>query len=79
MLETVIVALAFPLATGVTDAGEKLQATVAVAGEMPQLKVTTELKLFSEVTLIVDVVESPAITIPETGEAPKLKSLTIRV
>ena len=43
---TVKVEAAVPLAAGVTDAGAKLQVTVALAGKIPQVNATAELKLF---------------------------------
>ena len=57
-----------PLAAGVTEAGAKLQVTVGVAGEMPQVKATAALKLFKDVTVIVEVVVFPTVVVTDTGK-----------
>lgn len=77
VVTTVKVEVADPLAAGVTDAGDKLQVTVAFTGEIAQLKATVELKLFKDVTVIVAVVLFPAAVTAETGNAVMLKSLTV--
>jgi len=74
---TVKVEVIVPLAAGVTDAGEREQVTVALAGEIEQANTTAKLKLLSDVTVIVEVVELPAAVVAETGEALKLKSFTV--
>jgi hypothetical protein len=63
-----------PLAAGVTDAGARPQVTVAFTGTIAQVNPTAELKLLSDVTVIVDVVEFPAAVVAEAGEALRLKS-----
>lgn len=68
---TVNVEFAVPLATGVTEAGDKLQVTVGVAGEMPHDKLTAALKLFNEVRVIVPVVIFPAVVVTEFGRMDK--------
>jgi hypothetical protein len=76
---TVNVEVIVPLATGVTEAGESEQVTVALVGDMEQDKATAELKLLIDVTVIVEVVELPAAVVADTGDADKLKSLTVNV
>ena len=56
-----------PLAAGVTEAGAKPQFTVALAGEMEQVKATAELKLLTEVTVIVELVLFPAVVVATAG------------
>jgi hypothetical protein len=73
---TVKVDVIVPFAAGVTDAGAKLQVTVAFTGAIAQLNPTAELKLFNDVTVIVEVVEFPAAVVADTGVALKLKSFT---
>jgi hypothetical protein len=51
-----------------------VQVTVALTGEIPQVNPTAELKLLSEVTVIVAVVEFPIVVVAEAGEALMLKS-----
>jgi hypothetical protein len=68
-----------PLAGGVTEAGARLQVTVALTGATVQERPTAELNPLKEVTVIFEVPPFPAITVAETGKALKLKSLTIRV
>jgi hypothetical protein len=51
--------------------------TVALAGATAQVSPTTELNPFIEVTVIVEVVLFPATVVAETGEALKLKVLTV--
>jgi hypothetical protein len=76
---TVKVELAVPFAAGVTDAGVSVQVTVALAGVTAQERPTAELNPLKEVTVIFEVPLFPAITVAETGEALKLKSMTVRV
>ena len=68
-----------PLAMGVTEAGAKLQTTVAFTGAIAQLNPTAELKPFNEVTVILDTPPFPAITVDDAGDALKLKSFTVNV
>jgi hypothetical protein len=63
-----------PLAGGVTDAGARLQVTVALTGEMPQVNPTAELKLLIDVIVITEVVEFPTVVVAEAGVALILKS-----
>ena len=63
---------------GVTDVGVKPQVTVAFTGAIAQVSATPELNRFNEATVIVEVPLFPAMTVAETGEALKLKSLTVR-
>lgn len=77
MVPTVNVEVAVPLATGVTEAGDRLQVTEEFTGTIEQERAATELKLLREVTVIVEVVEFPACVVAETGEALKLKLLTV--
>jgi hypothetical protein len=77
MVATVKVEATVPFAAGVTNAGERLQVTVTLVGEMPQVNPTAELKLLNEVTVMVAVVELPAGVVAEAGETLKLKSFTV--
>ena len=72
----IIVDVTVPFAAGVTDVKLKPQVTVAFAGATEQLSTTAELNPFREVTVMVEVVELPAVVTPETGVALKEKSLT---
>jgi hypothetical protein len=63
-----------PFAAGVTEAGEKLQFTVALTGVIAQVKPTAELKLLTDVTVIVEAVEFPAVVVAEAGDALIVKS-----
>ena len=74
MVFTVRVEAAVPLAAGVTDIGAKLQDTVALTGAIAQLNPTAALKLFTDVTVIVELVLFPALVVAETGAELKLKS-----
>jgi hypothetical protein len=65
------------LAAGVTDAGAKEQVTVEFTGAIVQVNATAELKLFNEVTVMVEVVLFPAAVVADTGDALKLKSLSV--
>jgi hypothetical protein len=78
VVKTVRVDVIVPLAAGVTDAGARLQVTVALTGEMPQVNPTAELKLLSDVTVIVEVVLFPATVVAEAGDALMLKSSAAR-
>jgi hypothetical protein len=51
--------------------------TVEFTGATAQVNATAELKLFKEVTVMVEVVEFPAEVLAETGVAAKLKSFTV--
>ena len=66
---TVKVEVMVPLAAGVTEAGAKLQVTVAEAGAIPQVNATAALKLFTDVTVIVEVVVFPMVVVTDTGKA----------
>lgn len=77
MVETVRIEVAVPLATGVTDTKLNPQVTVALTGATAQDKLTAELKLLRDVTVIVEVVIFPATVVADTGRALKLKSLTV--
>ena len=63
-----------PFAAGVTDAGDKLQDIVALVGEIAQVKPTAALKLLTEVTVMVELVEFPTVVVAEAGVAVMLKS-----
>jgi hypothetical protein len=76
-VSAVKVDVAVPFAAGVTDAGAKLQVTVAFTGEIAQVNPTAKLKLFNDVTVIVEVALFPAAVVADVGEAVKLKSLTV--
>ena len=74
VVTTLNVDVIVPLATGVTDAGVRLQVTVVLTGKIPQVKPTAELKLFNEVTVIVEPVVFPALVVADAGVELKLKS-----
>jgi hypothetical protein len=76
---TVKVDVAVPLAAGVTEIKLNPQVTVEFTGAIAQVNATAELKLFNEVTVIVDVVEFPATVVADTGAAVTLKSFTANV
>jgi hypothetical protein len=78
VVETVKVDVAVPLAAGVTDVKLNPQVTEAFTGTDAQVNATAELKLFNEVTVIVEVAEFPAITAADTGDAVRLKSFTVK-
>ena len=59
---------------GVTEAGARLQVTAAAAGEIPHVKATAALKLFTEVTVIVEVLVLPTVVVTEAGLAVRVKS-----
>jgi len=65
------------LAAGVTEVKLNPQVTVEFTGAIAQVRVTAELKLFNEVTVIVVVDEFPIVVVAEAGEADKLKSFTV--
>ena len=71
--------LPVPFATGVTDAGTNTQVTVAFTGAIEQVKAAAELKLLRDVTVTVELIESPATTVPAAGDALRLKLFTITV
>ena len=66
---TVRVEVTLPFAAGVTDAGAKEQVIVAVAGAIPQVKLTAALKPLTDVMVMVDVVVFPAVVVAEAGVA----------
>jgi hypothetical protein len=63
-----------PFAAGVTDAGVKVQVTAALTGEIAHVNPTAALKLFTDVTVIVEVVEFPTVVVAAAGAAVRLKS-----
>lgn len=77
MVETFKEELPVPFATGVTDAGVNPQVTVAFTGAIAQVNDTAELKLLRDVTVVVELMESPATTVPAAGETLKLKLFTM--
>ena len=77
VVATVNVEVAVPFAAGVTEVKLNPHVTVAFTGAIAQVKVTAELKLFNDVTVIVDAVEFPIVVVAEAGEADKLKSYTV--
>ena len=79
MVETVNIDVTVPLATGVTEIGAMPQVTVGVTGETAQVNPTKELNPFKEATVIVEVVEFPAVVVAKAGDALRLKSLTVKV
>ena len=79
VVPTVSVARPVPLATGVTEAGAKLQVTVTFTGAIAQLNATEELNPPNEVMVTAAVVEFPATVVAEDGETDKAKSFNISV
>jgi hypothetical protein len=71
---TVNVEVIVPFAAGVTETGFKLQVIVAETGAIPQVTPTAELKLFTEVTVMVAVVVFPAVVVADTGVEVIVKS-----
>jgi hypothetical protein len=71
------VEIALPFATGVIDAGLKLQVILIFEGV--QVSATVPLKPFSEFTVADADVLFPTITVPELGERATLKSFTVRL
>ena len=71
---TVNVEVIVPFAAGVTEAGEREQVTVAFTGAIAQVRPTAALKLFTDVTVIVELVEFPIVVVAEAGVAVMLKS-----
>jgi hypothetical protein len=63
-----------PFAAGVTEAGDKLHDMVALVGEIVQVNPTAALKLFTDVTVIVELVVFPTVVVAEAGVAVMLKS-----
>lgn len=55
------------MAAGVTDPGANPQVTVAFTGVIVQVKLTAALKLLADVTVIVEIVEFPAVVVAEIG------------
>lgn len=76
---TVNVDVILLLAGGVTDVGFKMHPAVGSTGETEQVRPTAELKLLTELTVMVDVVDPPKSTVPDAGLALKPKSATERV
>ena len=67
------------MATGVTDAGERLPVIVALLGETAKVNATAALNPFKDVTVMVEVPLFPAMTVAEVGEAAKPKSFRVKV
>jgi hypothetical protein len=67
------------LATGVTEIKLNPQVTVEFTGAIAQVNATAELKLLSEVTVIVEAFEFPATVVADTGDAVTLKLFTTNV
>jgi hypothetical protein len=65
---TVRVDVALPFASGVI--GEALNEQVILAFEGAQVRVTAELNPFKELTVTVEVVLFPTMTVPDVGETP---------
>jgi hypothetical protein len=63
-----------PFAAGVTDAGVSVQVTEAFTGAIAQVNPTAALKLFTDVTVMVELVEFPTVVVTATGVALRLKS-----
>ena len=78
VVPTVKVDVADPFAAGVTEVKLNPQVTVELTGELAQVSVTAELKLFTEVTVIVELVEFPIVVVAETGDAVTLKLFTVK-
>jgi hypothetical protein len=74
VVATVKVEVIVPFAAGVTDAGEREQVTAAFDGDIAQVKATAELKLLTDVTVIVEVVVFPTLIVAAAGVAVMLKS-----
>ena len=64
--------MTLPLAAGVTEVGDRPQVTVPLLDE--QVNPTAPLKLFTDVTVIVEVVELPTTVVAEAGDALIVKS-----
>ena len=62
------------MATGVTDVGAREHVMVGEAGVTEQDKATDALKLFTDVTEIVEAVVLPTVVVAEAGDAIKVKS-----
>ena len=67
------------MAAGVTEIKLNPQVTVAVNGAIAQVNATEELNPFKEATVIVEVVEFPAVVVADVGNAVKAKSFTATV
>jgi hypothetical protein len=76
VVTTVRTEVIVPFPAGVTERGARPHVTVGFTGVIAQVNATAELKLLSEVTVIVELVEFPAAVVAETGDAVKLKSFT---
>ena len=74
VVPTVKVDVADPFAAGVTEVKLNPQVTVALTGETAQVSVTAALKLLSDVTVMVELVEFPTVVVAEAGFAVMLKS-----
>jgi hypothetical protein len=66
------VEVVLPPAGGVTDTGTTPHVTVGVTGDTEQVNATAELKLFNEVTVIVEFVLFPAAVVADAGFIDKL-------
>ena len=75
VVAAVRVTVPVPFAAGVTDAGDKVQVIVGVAGTTEQANATDELKSLNDDTVTVEVAVPPAVTTPEAGVALNEKSL----
>lgn len=69
---TVKVEEAFWVGVGVAEVGLKLHPTVEC--DVEQVRLMAELKLFEEVSVMVEGVEFPGFTCPDVGEAAIVKS-----
>ena len=74
---TVRVEVAVPFAAGVTDVKLNPQVTVELTGAIAHINPTAELKLFDDVTVMVEVVLLPATVVADTGAALTLKLFTV--
>lgn len=68
-----------PFAAGVTETGDREQVMVTLTGEILQVNATAALKLFSEFTVTVDVVEFPAAVVAAAGLMLKLKLFIVKL
>jgi hypothetical protein len=53
------------------------QVTVAFTGAIAQESATGELKLFNDVTVIVEAVVLPTVVVAAAGDAPRVKLFTV--
>ena len=79
VVETVKVDVAVPFAAGVTDVKLNPQVTVALTGEIAQVKFTAALKPLREMTVIRDEVLFPTVVVAVAGVADKPKSITVKI